>query len=256
MPLPDQHLPTVFHITHWKAGSQWIRAVLEQAARDRIVPIKEDMSHVCIDPIVTGGVYTPVYLTRETFTKHAIFAPNQTRFLIIRDLRDTLVSWYFSMKVSHGLAGSLVTEVVGGFRQTLNKLPFEEGMLFLMDYGLADNGLADNACIANIQLSWLHAGETVFRYEELLADEQETFRRIFAHCGFNISDERRKQIVEANSFERQTGRRRGLEDIMAHHRKGIHGDWRNHFTPRIKSEFKDRLGQVLIETGYESNFDW
>ena len=39
-------------------------------------------------------------------------------------------------------------------------------------------------------------------------------------------------------------------------RKGIVGDWKNHFSPEIKSYFKDRAGDLLIEAGYERNNDW
>jgi len=53
-----------------------------------------------------------------------------------------------------------------------------------------------------------------------------------------------------------TGRRPGQEDIHAHQRKGIAGDWRNHFTTRVKEVFKQRYGHVLIATGYEPDLNW
>src|SRR5262249_38330165 len=100
------------------------------------------------------------------------------------------------------------------------------------------------------------AGENIVRYEELIADEQRAFRRIFDLCRIDLSEARRRDVVEANSFERQTGRRRGQEDVAAHHRKGIEGDWKNHFTARLKAAVKDRFGMVLIETGYETDLNW
>lgn len=243
--LPDPNLPTIFHITHWKAGSQWVRAVLTDAVRERIVKEKPDMSHVTADPIVRGGVYTPVYVVREQFMANVDQGIPQKRFLVIRDLRDMLVSWYFSMKISHGL---IEGTTVGDLRRALNALPFEEGLLFLMDNGLGDN--------ANIQLSWLRAGEWMVRYEDMIADEQGVFAKIFEFCGLDVPDDRRRAIVEAHCFERQTGRQRGQENIKSHHRKGVRGDWQNHFSPKTIERFKERFGRVLIETGYETDLDW
>jgi len=63
--------------------------------------------------------------------------------------------------------------------------------------------------------------------------------------------------VLANRFEAQTGGRpRGVEDVTAHQRKGVAGDWRNHFTDRIKRAFKARYGGLLVATGYEKDLDW
>jgi hypothetical protein len=39
-------------------------------------------------------------------------------------------------------------------------------------------------------------------------------------------------------------------------RKGVIGDWRNHFTEEHKSIFKELAGQQLIELGYERDLKW
>ncbi|HZK51927.1 MAG TPA: sulfotransferase domain-containing protein [Actinomycetota bacterium] len=39
-------------------------------------------------------------------------------------------------------------------------------------------------------------------------------------------------------------------------RKGVIGDWRNHFTEQHKSIFKELAGPQLIELGYERDLDW
>jgi hypothetical protein len=39
-------------------------------------------------------------------------------------------------------------------------------------------------------------------------------------------------------------------------RKGIVGDWRNHFTPKVKERAKELIGEALIELGYEKDLDW
>ena len=237
--------PTVFHITHWKAGSQWVRGVLTQAQPHRIVTLKNDMSHVTADPIVEGGMYTPVYLKRPVFDKAVNAAIDKRIFVIIRDLRDTLISWYFSLKISHGVGFGRVAE----FRKNLTEMDLEDGLAYLINGKLVG--------IARIQKTWRTSGHLILRYEDLLADEQAVFKTIFEHCKIDVSDSEREAIVHKNSFERRSGgRKRGEEDITSHYRKAIVGDWKNYFTPATTQLFKDKFGQVLIDTGYESSFDW
>jgi hypothetical protein len=37
---------------------------------------------------------------------------------------------------------------------------------------------------------------------------------------------------------------------------GIAGDWRHHFSERVKKAFKARYGGILVATGYERDLDW
>jgi hypothetical protein len=39
-------------------------------------------------------------------------------------------------------------------------------------------------------------------------------------------------------------------------RRGKIGGWKDHFDPEIKQVFKEIVGGLLIETGYEKNYDW
>jgi hypothetical protein len=64
-------------------------------------------------------------------------------------------------------------------------------------------------------------------------------------------------IIHRNRFAAKAGGRdRGDEDQSSHYRKGVAGDWRNHFTPVVEREFKDRWGDLVMTLGYEQNPDW
>ena len=63
-------------------------------------------------------------------------------------------------------------------------------------------------------------------------------------------------MILANRFEARSGRKPGEEDVTSHERKGIAGDWRNYFTPKVTREFKQRYGSLLVATGYEKGFGW
>lgn len=245
--MPESSQPTVFHITHWKAGSQWVRAILKDAVPRRYIRVVEDMSNLRTD-LRPGWVYSPVYLPTWGFNEFIPATLPMRRFVVIRDLRDTLVSWYFSVKHSHPLVEKNTTDFLAPWRQRLQSSSIEDGLIMVLEERMDP--------IAQIQRSWLKAGDLVLRYEDMLADEQGAFQRIFEHCELDVEDSVRRAAVDRHSFESRTGRKRGEEDLSAHHRKGVAGDWQNHFTPRVVEAFKQRFGDVLIETGYEQSTDW
>lgn len=236
--------PTVLHVTHWKAGSQWIRKILDRCAPGRIIEPQPEEAQVRYFAIQAGHVYPTVYLRRSELAQVAL--PSGTRkFVVIRDLRDTLISAYFSFKASH----PIVTQHNADIRETLQRLETEEGMLFLMD------GFLRNC--ADIQLSWVESDEPVIRYEELLLSDVEVLTEtLIGKCGLPVAPETVREAILANRFENLSGRARGQEDRTCHERKGIAGDWRNHFTPRMKQAFKARFGGLLVTTGYEPDLDW
>lgn len=263
--------PTVFHITHVKSGSQWVYQVLNECAPARIVKPRVKVAQFYEDAILPGMIYPTVYVPRGRFesTLKPQEKPNSApdtpasknwhnfveqglpvrTFVVIRDLRDTLISLYFSLKVSHAIISDNVAE---GHRQ-LNQLDFEDGLLYLC----SENAIRLQA---EIQRSWLTAcerGESLLiRYEDLIANELEGFEKIIRHCEIEVGQPQLEDIVARNSFASRAGRKPGEEDVSSHFRKGISGDWRNHFTDRITAEFKQRFGQHLVATGYEKDLNW
>jgi Sulfotransferase domain len=237
--------PTVLHVTHAKAGSQWIHKILHYCAPDRIVTPQYDMVQFLRMPVRSGAIYPTLYLTRQDFGQ-AVLPSNSRRFVIIRDLRDTLVSWYFSMKVSHPADHPMASE----YRAALNARSLEDGLVWC-----AEN-VGFGVC-ADIQRSWHDSGERLIRYEELLErDEEILMRLLLDECGLPIERARVQAAIHACRFERLTGRARGKEDISSHERKGVVGDWRNYFTDRVKDVFKERFGPLLLATDYESDPNW
>jgi lipopolysaccharide transport system ATP-binding protein len=238
--------PTVLHVTHQKAGSQWLRRILYDCAPERVVFAKYGMVQFLQQPVQLGMIYPTLYVTRQEFDRVALPA-NARRFIVIRDLRDAIASWYFSIKVSHVLDHPLVADM----RRTLNALPLEQGLLWLM-------ANPDVQKAAAVQRSWLRSGERLVRYEDLLDRDEEILDEVLLQeFGLPVERNRLREIIRANRFERLTGGRpRGTEDISSHERKGIAGDWRNYFTDPVKAAFETIFGNILVETGYENGNDW
>ncbi|MDD2921820.1 MAG: sulfotransferase domain-containing protein [Anaerolineales bacterium] len=273
-------LPTVFHITHWKSGSQWVAEVLRQSAPERFVQWRiletsanqgKGMAAFIVTPLKPGSVYGTVYLHRERFEGklRGYFRPKwqetyqyplaslsnwwnyevrklpTKRFFVMRDARDTLISFYFSTKKSHRIE----VDTMDVRRQKLNELSEEDGIIYLMDEVLRP--------VFVIQKSWITAPDTlVLKYEDILGNEFNFSKNLIEYCEIEIEDQRLESIIKENNFEAVAGRKRGEENTSAHLRKGVVGDWQNHFTEKVKTEFKKRYGRLLIDTGYEKDLNW
>ena len=71
-----------------------------------------------------------------------------------------------------------------------------------------------------------------------------------------IDTVRLQRTVEKMSMQRQTGREPGQSDITQHVRKGVVGDWRNHFTREAAGVFDEMAGDTLVHLGYENDRKW
>ncbi len=273
--------PTIFHITHPKAGSQWVAEILKHGAPERFVPWKIVDPHAMlgyglprfyVEPFARGNIYGTIYLTRDEFQKtvsglfwrtkdgtfwyprrvlgnwwnYRIRRSPYRSFVVIRDLRDTLISLYFSTKHSHELIVDRLTQI----RDFLTNSSEEDGLIYLLSEQICKHS-------ARIQASWLGAPDVLLlRYESILGNEYTFFEQLTEYCQIDVSRERLQDTVRSNMFPVATGRKRGDEDVNVHLRKGIVGDWRNHFTERVKTQFKKQYGKLLIDAGYEKDLSW
>lgn len=95
------------------------------------------------------------------------------------------------------------------------------------------------------------------RYETLLNEPSSELARIFRFLGVDASDDIVAHCVAQNTFEKHSGGRKpGEASALNPTRKGVAGDWKNHFTDNDKALFKDLAGELLIELGYEQSLDW
>ena len=246
--------PAAVHITHPKAGSQWIRRIVAECVPDLVIPTPQEMAE---DPsrnpswelrsasIVPGAVYPAVYLPKFMFDEIE-GAEAARRFVVIRDLRDTLVSGYFSILHSHPQDMDHIRK----WQSVLQSVSLEDGLIFLFE------GFTD-LCAA-VQGTWMESGDPLIRYEDLLTDDTGLLEEVLiGHCALPVEPELLRRKVEESRFERLSGGRQpGQEDRSSHFRKGVPGDWRNHFTPRVTELFKKRFGDILIYAGYERDKLW
>lgn len=237
--------PALIHVTHWKAGSQWVRKILNDCLPQRIITPELGSRHFIGAQILEGNVYPTAYVTRQEFYDARLPA-HWVRFVVIRDLRDTLVSAYFSLRYSHSTIASSIIEM----RNVLSEMDIDDGMIYLMDQWLPAS--------ARIQSSWVETDENLIHFEDLISGKDlEVFEEILiTKAGFPITREHLRDVLLGNRFENLAGRKPGQENVKEHMRKGIAGDWQNYFSPRVKDEFLKRYGDLLIATNYEKDLAW
>ena len=93
-------------------------------------------------------------------------------------------------------------------------------------------------------------------YETLLTDGRDVVRGVLDYLGLPYDEELLTRLLDRSSFRYYTGRDPGQENRKRFYRKGIAGDWENHFSAEDKRIFKEIAGDLLIQLGYEKDLDW
>lgn len=234
-----------FHITHPKAGSQWMLGILEELFGTAVQKPEYYLAHVWGKTIEPGRVYPCVYIGQPEFETIPC-AGEKRYFVLIRDLRDTLISAYYSLRNTH----ELKTGESAYYRQMLLRLSPEQGLLYLMQTSFCS--------YARVQRTWLAAGAKCYRLEDCMADASSMLGTMLAEgWGVRLPREVLVEVASRHSFASLSGGRSpGQEDPTSHYRKGVAGDWKSHFTPAVTDRFKALFNDVLLQSGYESVEDW
>lgn len=249
----------VYHCCVHKTGSQWVRAVLSDEALSAYcglkpysyqqdlpggVDVREIRARTFSRPFPPGTIATPIYIGYQNYL--GIPKPSRYRsFFVMRDPRDIVVSWYFSMKHSHAPNPGVLQH-----RDVLAGRSVRDGLEYATEH--LDRG----GSFAALR-SWVEARGTdehilIVRFEDLIGvDATETFARVLAHCDIRVPEAVLRACVARHSFGRVSGRDPGVEDPAAHYRKGIAGDWKNHFDERLAAWFDERTDHLVARLGYE-----
>ena len=261
----------VYHCCTWKSASQWFvdvfshPSVIEysemnvvtfsqwfQGLRDKgLVDFErpDDVRHVLANKVGRAFEFpakafvTTVYLSLDQFL-NAPLRPPFKAFFVLRDPRDLVVSYYFSMKDSH-TPHPWVLEL----RKRLQACDEAAGLMLAIQ-NLCEEGVFDS------MRSWLMGARTsphlrTFRYEDLAGDHRAFLGELFAWISLRLPDEAFERVVADTAFERLTGgRSRGEAQQMHHLRKGVAGDWVNHLGAEHLDALKNMTGDICSDLGY------
>jgi hypothetical protein len=169
---------------------------------------------------------------------------------IRRDPRDLIVSAYHYHRWSKEPWLHVPREKLGGrtYQEELHSLNPEDGLIFEMERSSHHN--------ITMMLTWDYRDDRIFEiaYEDLIADEEAIFHRLFKHYQFQGEDHRTAvETALSQSFKRVAKRTIGDVKEGSHMRSGAAGQWRDVFTPRHIAHFKKLFGEGLDELGYAWN---
>ena len=153
---------------------------------------------------------------------------------MIRDGRDVIVSKYFYEKDF-----CVKNKIIKEFKYTLDEY-IEKTSREWAEYISAWKGHNVITC----------------SYENLLNDALKELKRVFSLLSISVAEETIETAIAANTKEKF---RKSLSKTFKFNtfvRKGISGDWKNHFNEKHKAIFKHNAGELLIKLGYETNLDW
>jgi hypothetical protein len=80
----------------------------------------------------------------------------------------------------------------------------------------------------------------------MLLDPKTILEKIFNFLDFKIEHKEIENIIEKNSFNKITGRKRGKSDDTKFVRKGVSGEWNTIFNNDQKSQFS-KIGEDVIK---------
>lgn len=252
-------IDNIYHCCTHRSASQWIRDILgdrivfkytglrpfhyQTEWMDKYDPRPYDERYFS-KSFPQNTIVSPIYIDYDCFLD--VGKPEHYRaFFVLRDPRDIVVSWYFSTKYSHQLMGPIQKH-----RHKLKNINKRNGIIYGIDR-LKDIGLF------GAQRSWITSKNDervrVYKYENLVTgDNLKQIKDLFCHCQIDVPDNIIVRLIEKNSFSEKTkGRKRGKEDKGSHNRKGVPGDWRNHFDNEILDYFFNKTGNLIDVLGYD-----
>ncbi|HMD96036.1 MAG TPA: sulfotransferase domain-containing protein [Terriglobia bacterium] len=250
---PETDSPILAYYGHHKCGSTWIlKVMLDVCQAVNLVAYENHYEHCFGGDIVNYRRQHHFDFWAYTNADYAFIRPiNTIGFHVVRDPRDVVVSGYFSHLKTHSDEGWPRLRFYRPYLQSLSK---EEGLMREMEF---------SGVFLQHMLSWDYDAKPSIlelKFEDMILKPFDLFKKVLEHlsimegkiaCGVLTS------ILEKYSFKNLSGGRSpGQEDMSNHYRRGVHGDWRNHFTKKHIAYFKSLYNPLLLKLGYEHREDW
>ena len=268
---------------HHKCASAWINQICEKICNylginHRAVFTPQEFNEDLEKYIRKNQVQ---FLTYGNANYEYVQQLNSLRgFHVVRDPRDVLVSAYFSHLYSHPLEN---WPELKNHREKLQLLPKDEGLLCDMAF---------NQPFLDDMFSWDYQAPNIIqiRMENLVSKPFEYFSNIYKYMGLmvaspvdylellgykivrrthrvanrsinltnrKLSSTNLRSFLDEMDFKKASGGREiGQENKHNHYRRGLPGDWKNHFKMIHIQYFVDHYNPVLFKLGYENDPGW
>ncbi len=231
--------PPVVVTEYPKSGGTWLSQMLSAAIgvpypRNRLPLLKPQIIHGC---------YQKVHANTDTI-------------VVWRDGRDIMVSFYYHLMFEKPITSSKYSNNLKRDLRISDPHDIKTNLARFVRWSF-EGGYPGYAW-SDFVKTW-HGDTRCYQtsYEAILLDPQSELENVLKYLSvYNCSQTDIESIVHQFSFENQSSRQPGEEDVSAFVRKGIVGDWKEKFSQEAKEVFASFAGRELILLGYESNNEW
>lgn len=177
-----------------KAGSQWAKAVFDHELVSAATGLATFPTLAYADRVFRNRFpaycFVPdLYLSYPEYAAIKKRAPFRT-FHLVRDPRDIVVSWYFSVRDTHRVFGPIAE-----LRRELLSVTTSEGLLV---------GIKFLEPQLNGMKTWIGVSEpeiAFFRLEEVRDQPEAELRRLLSHCEVQLTNAMFEQVLRDTSRE-------------------------------------------------------
>lgn len=223
-----------------KSGGSWVADMLSDALE---IPFPRNRLPMLRSCILHG---------------HMMHSWNMSNVLVVwRDGRDVLVSQYYHSLFENDRGN---TRLVGLTRSDLGFRDYNDiktNLVPFMEYVFEERRHPAFSWVQFVNKWSGRADCCQVKYEDLRERPAAELQRMaWQLAGKQLSDSKAGEIAEKHSFARLAGRPAGQQNTSSFLRKGVVGDWKNHFSKDARERFNRYAGDALIKLGYESGGSW
>lgn len=183
---------------------------------------------------------------------------------VIRDGRDVMVSLYFhQVRMFSNRTNPRRTRALRERFRRLYGIGFDPcdiraNLPNFIDFEMSERDTLRGWNWAEHVRNWADRDRVAqVRYEALLADTESELHRAMVQLDAPRQDRQLARLAaDRYDFALSSGRTDNAEDRSSFLRKGVAGDWRQHFTKEAAEVFDSHAGDVLEDCGYVSSRDW
>ncbi len=173
-----------------------------------------------------------------------------------RDGRDVLISQYYHWLFQNDKGNQLLVNQTRADLLFADYDDIEENLPYFIKY-VYEKKKHPRFSWSDFVHRWYNEGRVHIKYEEMRQEPVFNLCRITRELsGHELDPNKAGWIVDQYSFAKMSGRKAGEQKNHSFMRKGIVGDWQNHFSPKARELFHYYAGEELISLGYEHDGSW